>query len=224
MVFRVYVEVGAKRTFAGAIDWPGWCRGGKDEASALEALIDYGPRYARVLQGRRLKFIPPEKLSDLKVVERLKGGTSTDFGAPERAPKQDARKMDKGDLQRSEELLRACWHQFDAAAKAARGKKLRMGPRGGGRDLTKMVEHVREAEEAYVERLGWWRFSGEDRSRDRDLAGVREAALKAIRASARGHIPAAGPRGGKRWTARYFVRRAAWHVLDHAWEIQDRAE
>ena len=22
---------------------------------------------------------------------------------------------------------------------------------------------------------------------------------------------------------RYFVRRAAWHVLDHAWELEDRA-
>jgi hypothetical protein len=36
-------------------------------------------------------------------------------------------------------------------------------------------------------------------------------------------IPARGPRGGKRWSAPYFVRRAAWHVLDHAWEIEDRS-
>jgi hypothetical protein len=33
-----------------------------------------------------------------------------------------------------------------------------------------------------------------------------------------------GPRGGVRWTARYYVRRSAWHVLDHAWEIEDRAQ
>jgi hypothetical protein len=25
-----------------------------------------------------------------------------------------------------------------------------------------------------------------------------------------------------RWPPRYVVRRAAWHVLDHAWEIEDR--
>jgi hypothetical protein len=31
-----------------------------------------------------------------------------------------------------------------------------------------------------------------------------------------------GPRGGVHWTPRYFVRRAAWHMLDHAWEIEDR--
>jgi hypothetical protein len=24
------------------------------------------------------------------------------------------------------------------------------------------------------------------------------------------------------WPPRYFVRRVAWHVLDHAWEIEDR--
>jgi hypothetical protein len=25
------------------------------------------------------------------------------------------------------------------------------------------------------------------------------------------------------WPARYGARRIAWHALDHAWEIQDRA-
>jgi len=28
---------------------------------------------------------------------------------------------------------------------------------------------------------------------------------------------------GKKWTVRYAARRIAWHVLDHAWEMQDRA-
>ncbi len=36
-------------------------------------------------------------------------------------------------------------------------------------------------------------------------------------------LPEAGPRGGKIWLPRRFVHRAAWHVLDHAWEIEDRA-
>ena len=40
----VYLELGKKRTFAGAIGWPGWCRIGRDEGSALQALADYGPR------------------------------------------------------------------------------------------------------------------------------------------------------------------------------------
>jgi hypothetical protein len=25
------------------------------------------------------------------------------------------------------------------------------------------------------------------------------------------------------WTPRFFVRYAAWHILDHAWEIEDRS-
>jgi len=25
------------------------------------------------------------------------------------------------------------------------------------------------------------------------------------------------------WPARYLVRRTTWHVLDHAWEIQDKS-
>ena len=28
--------------------------------------------------------------------------------------------------------------------------------------------------------------------------------------------------GEHRWPLRYAVRRLAWHVLDHAWEIEDK--
>ena len=31
---RVYLERGDKRTFAGALDWPGWSRSGKDDEQA----------------------------------------------------------------------------------------------------------------------------------------------------------------------------------------------
>ena len=24
------------------------------------------------------------------------------------------------------------------------------------------------------------------------------------------------------WSRRYFLRRTAWHVLDHAWELEDK--
>ena len=46
---EVYLECGADRTFAAALDWPGWCRSGSDEAGALEALLEFGPRYATTL-------------------------------------------------------------------------------------------------------------------------------------------------------------------------------
>jgi hypothetical protein len=94
----MYLEIGKKRAFAGATDWHGWCRSGRDEQAALQALFDYGPRYARVLQGARLGFHAPAK----------------------------------------------------------------------------------------------------------------------------GEISPRGPRGGARWAPRYFVRRVAWHMLDHAREIEDR--
>ena len=48
---EVYIEAGSKRVFAGALDWPGWCRSAKDEDGALAALVAYGPRYAAVLAG-----------------------------------------------------------------------------------------------------------------------------------------------------------------------------
>jgi hypothetical protein len=41
----VYLEIGGKRAFAGAVDWPGWSRSGRGEQEALEALIANGPRY-----------------------------------------------------------------------------------------------------------------------------------------------------------------------------------
>ena len=66
----VYLEIGQTRTFAAALDWPGWCRSGRDEASALQALYDYGPRYARALKTARLSFRPPSAVSDLIIVEQ----------------------------------------------------------------------------------------------------------------------------------------------------------
>ncbi len=41
---EVFVEIGKKRVFVGAVDWLGWCQSGRDEKTAFQALIDYGPR------------------------------------------------------------------------------------------------------------------------------------------------------------------------------------
>src|SRR5512141_355825 len=125
----VSVEVGAKRAFACALAWPGWCRGGRDESSALEALLAYGPRYAHVLRGTRLGFRVP---ADARVVERLEGDATTDFGAPGAAPSADAAPMTEADLRRARSLLRAGWEAFDRAVEAAAGRTLATGPRGGG--------------------------------------------------------------------------------------------
>ncbi len=218
----VYLEVGRKRTFAAALDWPGWCRRGHDEPSALQALVDAGPRYARALHGSPLTFHPPAEASVFAVVERLAGNAATDFGAANVAPSSDARPLDDAALRRSQALLRAIWRAFDAAVGAATGKELRKGPRGGGRDLDGIVRHVLGGDAGYLSRLARKAPQGTATDPAEALGRTRQAMLEALEAGARGEIPERGPRGGVFWTPRYFVRRVAWHTLDHAWEIEDR--
>lgn len=81
----VYLEVGQKKTFAGALDWPAWCRSGRDEAAAFGALVAYAPRYAATIAGTGLAFTPPGDPGALAVAERLDGTSATDFGVAERA-------------------------------------------------------------------------------------------------------------------------------------------
>ena len=219
----VYLEIGSRRTIAAALDWPGWCRVGRDEGSALQALFDYGPRYARIVHPARLGFQKPDAVSALAIVERLKGNGSTDFGVPIRAPASDAQPLDDTELRRLQSLLKACWRAFDTTVELAQGKSLRTGPRGGGRTLDKIVEHVLGAAgQSYLTSLG-----GKVAQTEVSLPSpepTRQAILKTLVASAHGEIAEYGPRGGKRWLPRYFVRREAWHVLDHIWEIEDRLE
>jgi hypothetical protein len=214
---NVYVEIGGRRTFAAALDWPGWCRIGRDEATALQALFEYGPRYAQILRRARLGFQTPDNLSAFAVVERLKGNTTTDFGAPDVAPATDTQPLDDIELRRLQSILNACWRAFDVTVEKAKGKALRTGPRGGGRTLDRIVEHIFGAEMGYLSQLG-----GKGSRSESSSGTVRQAILKTLGAAAHGEIAEFGPRGGKRWSPRYFVRREAWHVLDHVWEIEDR--
>ena len=223
--FDVYLEVGAKRTFAGALDWPGWCRHGRTEAEALAALLEYGPRYAAILEGTGLAFAAPTDPAQLVVIERLDGTSTTDFGAPAVPPAVDEdRSCDAAELERFGEILRAGWRAFDEAVEAAHGKELTKGPRGGGRSLEAIVEHVIGADEGYLRSVGWKPpHAAAAVERAERLSGGRDAILAGLEASASGELPERGPRGGVRWTARYFVRRVAWHVIAHAWEIERRA-
>ncbi|GAB4331054.1 MAG: hypothetical protein Kow0010_16210 [Dehalococcoidia bacterium] len=219
---HVYLEIGSRRAIAGAIDWPGWCRGGRGEDAALQILSAYGPRYLAALGPLADGLEIPADPAVFEVVERLPGNATTDFGAPGAVPAADERPMDVGETERHVQILRSCWAAFDAAVAAAAGKPLVKGPRGGGRELEAIVSHVFEAQRSYFAAL-WGPFRSE---RGADPPGERErlrdAIQQAVRARARGE-PRPGRRAGKGWTPRYFVRRSAWHVLDHAWEIEDRA-
>ena len=219
----VYLEIGEKRTFAGAIDWPGWSRSGRDEASALAALLDYGPRYARAIEGSGLAFKPPADVAAFAIVERLPGNATTDFGAPDVAPSSDPGPLGEVELRRFGKLLQACWGALDEAIAAAAGVELRKGPRGGGRELEAITRHVLGAEQGYLSRLAWKRPKVETENLNEEMRLTRQAIMDALAAAARGEIPERGPRGGVIWPARYFVRRVAWHALDHVWEIEDRS-
>ena len=218
----IYVEVGTKRTFATAVDWPGWSRGGRDEAEAVAALAAYGDRYAAVVTPAGLKLAPPTDPAGFEVVKRVKGNATTDFGVPALGIPSDGAAVPKAEVERLERILSACWSALDRAAKNASGLELRKGPRGGGRGLDKIVEHVAGAEEMYMTKLGV-RAPKAAGKRPVPPKDARDAILAALRATALG-LPVAEPSRVKSlWTPRYFVRRAAWHVLDHVWEIEDRA-
>ena len=85
-----------------------------------------------------------------------------------------------------------------------------------------MISHVIEAEKGYLRALGVNPITYKDLSDQEKNILLRKAALEGIELSASGKIERIGPRGGKRWPARFFARRVAWHALDHAWELEDR--
>ncbi len=220
----VYLEIGGKKTFASAPDWPGWSRGGKDADGALEALLAAASRYARVV-GQVTDFAAPEDASVFDVVERLKGGGATDFGVPSQPARSDDDAVGGAELERLAAILRACWSAFDRAAGEADGVELRKGPRGGGRDLAKITEHMVGADESYLRQLGARPATrGGDESAADGWPVLREAIVQTLRLRARGDEPENPTKVKTRWSPRYFVRRAAWHVLDHAWEVEDRAK
>lgn len=219
----VYLEARTKRIFAGALDWPGWSRGGTDEHTALQALVDYGPRYAAAVASARLGFKAPKDAAEFRVVEHLLGNSSTDFGVPAVPPSYDKRPLSDKELARLKALLQGCWSAFDASASAAGSSTLKKGPRGGGRDIARMRAHVLEGDGSYLVQLGG-RYQVQGKNTAVAMTGVRETFLDALAARVRGELPGEGPRGGVRWPPRYAVRRSAWHALDHAWEIEDRVQ
>jgi hypothetical protein len=210
----VYIESGAKRTFACALGWPGWCRSGKGEQQALEALAAAAPRYAVVAKAARLGP-PAGALEELEVVERLPGNATTDFGAPDARSASDFEPLSREKAERLASLVEASWNVFDRVVKGAPAE-LRKGPRGGGRDRDKIVTHVLGAESGYVRKIGL-RLSEPSPRDPAAVAAFRRAVLEVLR------DPSAGRKDDKGWPRPYAARRIAWHALDHAWEIEDRS-
>jgi hypothetical protein len=166
-------------------------------------------------------FKAPASIEQLAVRERLCGDSGTDMGTLSGvAPACDSRPITAADHKRLVAFLEAAWRTLDQAVSQARGKDLRQGARGGGRTLDAIVQHVLDGEGGYLRRLEYKRSAAQESDVALSRAAMREALANAVR----GEVPEFGPRGGKRWSGRYFVRREVWHVVDHAWEIEDRTD
>jgi hypothetical protein len=214
---RVSLETGSRLSFASALDWPGWSRSGRGDEAAVETLRAYAPRYAPVAADAGLE--PPDP-ARVEIVERLAGSGTTDFGAPGTAGQLDREPLTEPEAARLVRILKAGWAFFDRVVAGA-PSILRKGPRGGGRDRDVIVDHVVGAEvEAYARKLGIrlprpaWDDLG---ARARE----REAIAAALRAA--GGAQPSEPVAARGWAPRYAARRIGWHVLDHAWEIEDRS-
>lgn len=214
-VTRVAVEIGSKRAFASALDWPGWCRAGRTEQAALEALAAYAGRYSPVPAAAGLTF-PKSADANLEVIEHLHGTATTDYGAPGSAATIESKPMTRAEVDRMCALVAACWAVFDRVVKSAPAE-LSKGPRGGGRDRDKIVDHVFGAEIAYAPKLGL-KLEQPAAGDKPAVAAHRKALLEVFRTRADGR-----PMRDRGWTARYAARRIAWHAMDHAWEVEDRS-
>ena len=210
----VALESAPKKTFATALEWPGWSRSGKTAELAIESLLAYAPQYAPIVMAAGL-VLPGAFEAD--VVERSEGGSGTEFGVPSRTHDADTRPVDAAEAKRLAAIVEAAWANFDAVAANAPAE-LRKGPRGGGRDRDKMVGHVNEADWYYARELGLKLRQPDPTDRDA-MAAMRAGMLAILREPSDG-----SPLAGRKWTQRYAARRIAWHALDHAWEMEDRSE
>jgi hypothetical protein len=214
---RVTVELGpkGKKVAAVAPDWPGLERGGKTRDFAIEALHDYIPRYAAVatLAGMEAEFA---EITDVDVVEEYRGPGSTDFwGISFGFSSIDEARMSSEDLERQLSLVQACWRFFDDV----RGRvspEMRKGPRGGGRERDVIVRHVVANEQDWAKKIGLRTTDDAVVTDDDGLKAWRDAYCTALRSF---H---SDDKIARNWPLRYLIRHTAYHVLDHAWEMEDK--
>lgn len=215
---RVIVEVGKKerRVVAGATDWPGLDRWGKTDDEAIAKLTSYLPRYAPIAERTGLA----EELARQRtpeVVERVTGSGSADYWGIAHVPSELERDVLAPDaLELRLALLRACWSYFDDVAERV-SADLRPGPRGGGWTRDELIRHVHLNEPEQFTRKVEVRTPREVMLTPDGRAAHREATLDAIRSyNAEDRI------AGRSWPIQFLIRRTAHHVMDHAWEMEDR--
>jgi hypothetical protein len=218
MGVRTVLERGpkGKKTVAFALDWQGWSRGGKTADVALATLESYRKRYrpVAVAAGMADEF---DAGGPSDIVEDRIGTGSTDFWGISFSPSSSEQgPMGDVELDRGIALLEACWAYFDGVVERV-SPEMRKGPRGGGRDRDHIVRHtIRTESEDFAKRLGVRIEEGAALTPE-GLHVHREAYVGAMRAYNAGE--------GKRmrsWTLPFLIRHSAFHVMDHAWEMEDK--
>jgi hypothetical protein len=218
MPVRTVLERGpkGKKVVVFAIDWPGWSRGAKAPDLALATLESYRQRYRPIAlaAGMEDEF---DAAGPLDVIEDRVGTGSTDFWGISFSPSSsEPGPMDDSEMDRKITLLRACWAFFDGVAGRV-SAEMRKGPRGGGRDRDQIIRHtIRVESEDFARRVGLRIPEGGALTPD-GLVAYREAYVAAMHAYNRGE--------GKRmqsWTLPFLIRHSAFHVMDHAWEMEDK--
>jgi hypothetical protein len=213
---RVMLEIGpkGKQVAAVAPDWPGLERGAKTAEAAIERLRSYLPRYAPVAQraGMEAAFAA---ITTVDVVEHYPGTGSTDFwGISFALSSIDRQAMSSQELDRELTLMQACWAFFDEVRSRV-SAEMRKGPRGGGCDRDHIVRHTFGTEQDWAKKLGVLTPQGAMLT-DEGLKAHRDAYCTAIRAfHAQGKM-------ARTWPLRYLIRHTAYHMMDHAWEMEDK--
>jgi hypothetical protein len=213
---RVTLEIGprGKKVVAVAPDWPGLERGAKTGEAAIERLLSYVPRYAKVakLAGMEAAFATNPVV---EVVETYPGTGSTDFwGISFAFSGIDQQAMSGDELERELTLMQACWAFFDIVRSHVSAEMLK-GPRGGGRDRDRIVRHTFGAELDWANKLGV-RTPLEVMLTNEGLKAHRGDYCNAIRALHSQNKMA------RTWPLHYLIRHTAYHSLDHAWEMEDK--
>jgi hypothetical protein len=218
MPVRTVLERGpkGKKVVAFALDWPGWSRGAKTSEEALATLESYRQRYQRVATRARMtrEF---DEAGALKVIEDRVGTGSTDFWGISFSPSAlEQGPMDDHEFTRKVKLLRACWSYFDDVA-ARVSPEMRKGIRGGGRERDEIIRHTRGTEiELFAKKVGVRVPEGSALSGE-SLLAYREDYVTALREQ---HTGARTPM--RTWTLPFLIRHSAYHVMDHAWEMEDK--
>lgn len=216
---RVMVETGPKRKKVAVVapDWPGLSRGAATEEAAIERLLAYVPRYASVAKLAGMEAAFPKKAA-ADVVERYVGRGGTDFwGISFAFSSIDQQAVPSKELERELSLLQACWTFFDQV-RARVSAEMQKGPRGGGRNRDRIVQHVFANEQDWAKGVGVLTPDGAMLT-SKGLKAFREAYCDGIR-----DYHAQGKMAGKfaPWPLRYLIRHTAFHTLDHAWEMEDK--